>query len=266
MACAESGRFAVLAGMWALCARALLEWAAPGCVDSFPAAIADWLSISVSQLVHEPEWMALVALGCQGAQEILASTGEAAFAVDRDGVIIAWNSAASRLFGYTAPEAQGRLCWELLEGRDLFRNRYCCQGCPLREAAYGHEPVRESRLMLRKSDGERLSVDVFMLLTGDGEGGNILVHLCRPAESVKTGTSQPPVPEAHSFNHHRGILTGREIEVLSLLDSGKSTEEIASTLCLSRATVRNHVQHILFKLRVRSRIAAVSKARQIGLI
>jgi|GEM_PF-299482 len=268
MAYAESDRTVVLAGMSALWACALLESAVPGCIDSLSAAVADWLSISVSQLVHEPEWMALMALGCRGVEEIIGSTGEAAFAVDRDGVIIAWNTAASRLFGYSAPEARGRLCWELLQGRDVFRNRYCCQGCPLREAAYGHEPVRESRLMLRKSDGERLSVDVFMLLAGDGEGGNILVHLCRPAESVKTGTSLPParVPEAHSLNHHRGMLTGREIEVLSLLDCGKSTEEIASTLCLSRATVRNHVQHILFKLRVRSRIAAVSKARQIGLI
>lgn len=268
MACAEFRRTAELAGMSAVLACGLLEWAVPGSADLLSAAVTAWLPASALQVIHESEWMALVALGCRGAQEILASTGEAAFAVDRDGVIIAWNAAASRLFGYSAPEAQGRLCWELLEGRDVFRNRYCCQGCPLREAAYEHEPMRESRLMLRKSDGERLSVDVFMLLAGDGEGGNILVHLCRPVESVDTGTSRPParVPEAHSLNHHRGMLTGREIEVLSLLDSGKSTGEIASTLCLSRATVRNHVQHILFKLRVRSRIAAVSKARQIGLI
>lgn len=207
-------------------------------------------------------------LSCHGAQEITASTGDAAFAVDRAGLILAWNTAASRLFGYSASEALGRRCWELLEGRDVFRNRYCCEGCPLRESAFAHEPIRESRLELTKADGERLPVDVFMLLVGDNEAGNVLVHLCRPAATVEAGKSLSAshVPEAHSLNRHRGMLTAREIEVLSLLDCGKGTDDIASLLCISRTTVRNHVQHILFKLRVQSRIAAVSKARQLGLI
>ncbi|HKP18857.1 MAG TPA: LuxR C-terminal-related transcriptional regulator [Gaiellaceae bacterium] len=61
-------------------------------------------------------------------------------------------------------------------------------------------------------------------------------------------------------------LTPRQAEVLGLLAEGASTAQIASTLHLSRETVRNHVRHILRALRVHSRIEAVAAARRSGLL
>ncbi|TAJ31549.1 MAG: response regulator transcription factor, partial [Nitrospirae bacterium] len=43
-------------------------------------------------------------------------------------------------------------------------------------------------------------------------------------------------------------LSEREREVLYLLASGTNTKSIADSLCISPATVRNHIQHILEKL------------------
>jgi len=63
-------------------------------------------------------------------------TSEAAFAVDRNGQIVAWNQAAKRTFGYTKSRALGKRCWELLSGRDIFGNQSCCEGCPVRAAAF----------------------------------------------------------------------------------------------------------------------------------
>lgn len=59
-----------------------------------------------------------------------------------------------------------------------------------------------------------------------------------------------------------GDLTRREKEVLRCLSEGMSTAAIAERLVISRATVRNHVQHILSKLRVHSKLAAVAEARR----
>jgi DNA-binding NarL/FixJ family response regulator len=50
-----------------------------------------------------------------------------------------------------------------------------------------------------------------------------------------------------------GDLTAREREILELMGSGLSNKRIAARLQISHATAKNHVHHILDKLRLRSR-------------
>jgi len=61
-------------------------------------------------------------------------------------------------------------------------------------------------------------------------------------------------------------LTARQREVLRLLAAGKSTSEIAQELALSPETVRNHIRHLLRALGVHSRLQAVVKAVDLGVI
>ncbi len=56
-------------------------------------------------------------------------------------------------------------------------------------------------------------------------------------------------------------LTPRETEVLQLLARGRTNREISTTLHLSTSTVKNHVNSILSKLRVRNRTEAALKSR-----
>ncbi len=65
---------------------------------------------------------------------------------------------------------------------------------------------------------------------------------------------------------HFGDLTARELEVLALLATGNSNSEIARQLYLSPRTVDHHVSAILAKLNVSSRLGAVDRARQAGLL
>lgn len=60
-------------------------------------------------------------------------------------------------------------------------------------------------------------------------------------------------------------LTGRELEVLTLIASGLSNDEIASRLFVSPSTVRNHITRIFQKLGVRTRPQAMVIAQQAGL-
>jgi DNA-binding NarL/FixJ family response regulator len=56
-------------------------------------------------------------------------------------------------------------------------------------------------------------------------------------------------------------LTRRESEVLELLGRGFSNKEIGSELCLSVATVKHHVHHILEKLKLPRRAQAMRRVR-----
>lgn len=61
-------------------------------------------------------------------------------------------------------------------------------------------------------------------------------------------------------------LTAREREVLALFAEGLGTDAAARRLAISRVTVRNHSQRILAKLGVHSRLAAVARGRETGLL
>jgi DNA-binding CsgD family transcriptional regulator len=62
------------------------------------------------------------------------------------------------------------------------------------------------------------------------------------------------------------LLSPREVEVLRLVVEGRSTAEIATLLFISPRSVGTHIAHILEKLDVGSRSAAVALALKQGLI
>jgi two-component system NarL family response regulator len=61
-------------------------------------------------------------------------------------------------------------------------------------------------------------------------------------------------------------LTMKEMEILSLVASGKSNKEIAVILHISQNTVRHHVHQVLTKLKCSSRSQAAALAIRQGLV
>ncbi len=61
-------------------------------------------------------------------------------------------------------------------------------------------------------------------------------------------------------------LTGRELEVLTLLSRGKSNKEIGVNLYISETTVKSHLRSIFSKLNVMSRTEAIAAGSRRGLI
>lgn len=74
--------------------------------------------------------------------------------------------------------------------------------------------------------------------------------------------------KARAEREHRlapfASLTDREQQVLTELMRGRQVDEISRGMFLSAATVRTHVRAILQKLGVRSQLAAVARAREVG--
>ncbi|MGH9033840.1 MAG: LuxR C-terminal-related transcriptional regulator, partial [Acidimicrobiia bacterium] len=72
--------------------------------------------------------------------------------------------------------------------------------------------------------------------------------------------SRPPLPGS------AGGLTGREVEVLGLVATGKTNRTIADELFISEKTVARHVSNIFTKLGVSSRSAATAYAYEHDLV
>jgi len=61
-------------------------------------------------------------------------------------------------------------------------------------------------------------------------------------------------------------LTPRECEILDLLASGQTNQELARVLGVSPNTVKTHLAHLFAKLEVDRRVKAIEKARFLALI
>ena len=68
--------------------------------------------------------------------------------------------------------------------------------------------------------------------------------------------------DARSLDQRLTTLSKREREVLDCLTRGMKKDDIARHLCVSRNTLRTHIQNILGKLGVHSILAAVALARR----
>jgi DNA-binding CsgD family transcriptional regulator len=61
-------------------------------------------------------------------------------------------------------------------------------------------------------------------------------------------------------------LSAREIEVLRLVDQGLSNQQIALKLNVAPSTVKTHINNIYGKLGVQTRVQALNRSRELGLL
>ena len=101
----------------------------------------------------------------------------------------------------------------------------------------------------------------------DGMVAYVLPDRGRPAAS---GASPEPVdPGAEVGMHTERLddpLSERELEVLTLLASGRTNAEIARDLFVALGTVKSHVNNVYRKLGVANRTEAVTRARELRLL
>ncbi|MGA7616145.1 MAG: LuxR C-terminal-related transcriptional regulator [Thermoanaerobaculia bacterium] len=204
-----------------------------------------------------------------------------AFAIDHQNRIVSWNDACSEQFGIDADHALGKRCYDLLAGRDLFGNVHCYRSCPISHQVreMPNAEVHPFIARYRNSCGEYLPFVVEPLSKRrTPAAAPVVVHTLTPAvlkgemptdvadEAIRQATEGMESDQAAGCEQTQEVerlLTPREREILGMLDRGEATEVIASTLSISRVTVRNHVQRILAKLGVHNRLAATARFRGI---
>ena len=72
--------------------------------------------------------------------------------------------------------------------------------------------------------------------------------------------------QAREGSEVRAALTSRELEILVLVSQGSTMRQVGRRLGISPRTVETHVSKLYRKLGVRTRVQAVARAAQLGLI
>ncbi len=118
--------------------------------------------------------------------------------------------------------------------------------------------------LLKTSDGDALCAAIRRAVAGEDviapEMTGKLVAAFRQAESP---SAREPQPEADAG---AAALTPRETEILIEIGGGASNKEIARRLSIAESTVKIHVQHLLRKLDVGSRVQLAVIAKSRGLV
>jgi DNA-binding CsgD family transcriptional regulator len=167
-----------------------------------------------------------------------------AYILDRSGTVRWINAAGIAQFG----DLRGRKIGQIVdrEFATLARQEFAAK-------VLGTVEATEASVVVRCVDGRRVSVDISsaQLLSHGSIVG--VFGLADPSHEL------PPLSES---TH----LTPRQMAVLRQLAAGKSTRDIADALGISTETVRNHVRGLTARLGVRSRLEAVIKAHELGLV
>jgi PAS domain S-box-containing protein len=214
--------------------------------------------------------------------DIYAKTADGVYAVNSRQRIVYWSPTAQQILGWKPDEVVGQHCYEVITGGDYEGQRFCRRNCPIVTAARKAKFVGNYDLLSHRKDGSPIWLNVSIILPPEsGRNAISAVHVFRDVSErrrseqlaqttletvarfsagtegqVETRPYPPPGP----------ALTQRELEVLRLLASGVPTEDIATTLGVSRSTARNHIESILAKLGVHSRLQAVVYASRHRLI
>ena len=168
-----------------------------------------------------------------------------AYILDRNGVVRWLNMAAVREFG----DIRGKRITQIVEPEYAARARQ-----EFAAKLLGTQQSTEETVAVRTADGRRVQVDISstqLLQQGSIVG---VFGLADP-------TGEPPRPVTSSVD-----LTPRQLDVLRYVASGYSTEHIAKTLGISIETVRNHVRGLMGRLGVHTRLEAVIRGHELGLV
>lgn len=162
-----------------------------------------------------------------------------AYMIDREGIIRWLNPAAKRIVG----DVSGRPFTSVVAPEDKRRAQEI-----FTRNLIGKPAGSDNRIIGLTAQGERFTVEVSAVPL---ERGGHVIGVFGQAKHTKQDTPAPAHPH----------LTPRQSEVLTLLEQGRSTRQIATELSLSVETVRNHVRHLMQALGVHTRLEAVAVAR-----
>jgi len=168
-----------------------------------------------------------------------------AYILDRNGVVRWLNMAAVREFG----DMRGKRISQIVEPEYTTQARQ-----EFASKILGTVQATEGTVAVRTADGRRVEVDISS------------TQLLQQGSIVGVFGLADPTGEPERVATNSVHLTPRQLDVLRYVASGYSTENIAKALGISVETVRNHVRGLMGRLGVHTRLEAVIRGHELGIV
>ena len=107
-----------------------------------------------------------------------------------------------------------------------------------------------------------IGVDSFWYKDGQKDGLLDVMERTMAGEHIYPDET-PLIRIGNATNHE---FTERELDVLKELTTGDTNAEIAERLCISVATVKSHIQHLMEKTGFKTRTELVAESRGLGVV
>ncbi len=209
--------------------------------------------------------------------EILDRTADASFAVNREGVIRAWNRSAEQLLGYSPSQVLNTPCADLLSCRTS--PNPSCKQCGVISQCHRGATVPNYDTEVRTASGTLLWINVSIIAyPAEHHGGDLLVvHLVRDITRQKEAAqlSQRLIELVRQITQTPSIeerfapilpLTEQEHSILKDIAEGKNPAAVAHERQITPGTLRNHLHKVNQKLGTCNRLEAVLEAKRRGVI
>jgi PAS domain S-box-containing protein len=210
---------------------------------------------------------------------LLSNTADGVFAIGSDHRIIFWNKAAQDILGFNSKEVLGEYCHNVIFGRTESGEVLCSKSCCVMDSIEKGKKVKNFDTLAHTKAGAPVWINVSIIaIPSRHEDLNIAVHIFRDITQRKREqilikkiiSTMKPEDQAEKdlyinkittlSSKPRNKLTRREYDVLRLLAEGRSAKDIAEELYISWSTARKHIQNILTKLGLHSKLEAVTYA------
>jgi DNA-binding CsgD family transcriptional regulator len=161
-------------------------------------------------------------------------------------------------------DESGVVLWQNAAAIDLVGDQ---RGKPMAPVAEDYLPRARAALTRKRMGADKLTHTGVVLVDRHGARqhaetislslmkGDQLVAILAIVKSITPDDSTTVEP-----------LSPRQRETLALLAAGLTTAEIATELGVAHETARNHIRRVIRALGVHSRLAAVARGRELGLL
>lgn len=145
---------------------------------------------------------------------LFANTGDGAYGIDAQQRIVFWNAAATKLLGYTAADAIGKLCWEVLQGHTPQGELFCQESCLLFQALRRGESPPHFDLVFRHQDGRPVPLNISSIpISTDVDGGGFQATVSLVRQMRLPPLAAKPVLRIHLLGPVRVIRAdGSQVE------------------------------------------------------
>jgi len=111
-----------------------------------------------------------------------------------------------------------------------------------------------------------LDTEEFFRRLTEMEQGEVPLSPGLAARILQQFGQQASAVRVHQDRQQGEFLTGRELEVLTLVVQGLTYKEVGAKLCLSERTIKYHMSEMIARLQLENRAQVIEYARRAGLV